>query len=68
MSSQDLDVNLLNSHIVTSDHAGRPFTIVFTMVRSTDYDGIFQDLRNHIEVMKGFVAAWNRGDLVSAQI
>ncbi|KAI7784493.1 hypothetical protein LA080_009992 [Diaporthe eres] len=62
MSSQDLDIDELQSHIVTSDHAGRPFTIVF-MARSTDYDEIYQDLQCHIEVMKGFVTAWNRGDL-----
>lgn len=51
MSSQDLDVDQLQSHIVTSDHAGRPFTIGFTMARPTDYDDIFQDLQYHIEVM-----------------
>lgn len=67
MSSPPLQVDQLESHIVTSDHAGRPFTIVFAMVRSSDYDEIFLDLQNHVEVMRGFVAAWNRGDKVSAQ-
>lgn len=58
-------VDDFRSHIVTTDHTGRQFVIIFLMSREDDYNNIFTGMREHVGVMRGFATAWNRGDRVS---
>lgn len=60
-----LDVEDLNSHVDAFDGYGNKFVILLAMKEIFDYDKFLGNFEAYVEVIRGFVTAWNQGEPVS---